>query len=112
MSEDRELEELRKKRAAQLQSQSEAQADMAEKQQEYEAQKAMILRQILTEKARDRLANIKMARPEFADSLENQLIALAQRGNLRNPITEEQLIDILKRLQSGKRESSIEFKRK
>ena len=72
----------------------------------------MILRQILTPQARDRLANIKMARPEFADGLENQLIALAQSGTLRGPVTEEQLIDILKKLQSGKREKTIEFKRK
>ncbi|NHJ87122.1 MAG: DNA-binding protein [Asgard group archaeon] len=112
MSEDRELEELRKKRLAELQSQSEAQAEAEAQQAEYEAQKAMILRKILTPKARDRLANIKIARPEFADGLENQLIALAQRSNLKSPVTEEQLIEILKKLQSGKRESTIEFKRK
>ena len=50
--------------------------------------------------------------PEFAEGLENQLISLAQSGNLRGPVTEEQLIDILKKLQTGKREKTIEFKRK
>lgn len=112
MSEDRELEELRKKREAELQAQAGAQAEAAAQKAEIDAQKAMILRQILTPKARDRLANIKMARPDFAESLENQLIALASRSNLQGPVTEEQLIDILKKLQSGKRESTIEFKRK
>jgi programmed cell death protein 5 len=53
-----------------------------------------------------------MARPDFAEGLENQLISLASRGNLQGQVTEEQLIDILKKLQSGKRESTIEFKRK
>ena len=112
MSEDRELEELRKKREAELQSQAEAQAEAEAQKAEVDAQKAMILRQILTPQARDRLANIKMARPDFAEGLENQLISLASRGNIRGQVTEEQLIDILKKLQSGKRESTIEFKRK
>jgi programmed cell death protein 5 len=112
MSEDRELEELRKKREAELQSQAGAEAQAEAQKAEIDAQKNMILRQILTPKARDRLANIKIARPEFAEGLENQLISLASRGNLQGQVTEEQLIDILKRLQSGKRESTIEFKRK
>lgn len=112
MSEDRELEELRKKREAELQAQADTQVETEARKAEVDAQKAMILRQILTPKARDRLANIKMARPDFAEGLENQLISLASRGNLQGQVTEEQLIDILKRLQSGKRESTIEFKRK
>lgn len=112
MSEDRELEELRKKRAAELEAQAQNQSEVSAQKAEMDAQKAMILRQILTPKARDRLANIKAARPDFAEGLENQLIALASRSNLRAPLTEEQLIDILKRLQSNKRESTIEFKRK
>jgi programmed cell death protein 5 len=112
MSEDRELEEIRRKREAEIQSQAEQQQEAAAKKAEVDAQKAMILRQILTPQARDRLANIKMARPDFAESIENQLITIASRGNLPGPITEEQLVDILKKLQSSKRESTIEFKRK
>lgn len=112
MSEDKELEELRRRREAELQSKAGTQAQAESQRAEIDAQKAMILRQILTPKARDRLANIKMARPEFADKLENQLIQLASSGSLRGPMTEEQLVEILRRLQSGKRESTIEFKRK
>ncbi|MEA2070697.1 MAG: DNA-binding protein [Asgard group archaeon] len=112
MSDDPELEELRKKRLAELQGQQNAQAEMEARKAEMEAQKKLILRQILTPKARDRLTNIKIARPEFAESLENQLITLAQRSNLRGPVTEKQLIEILRRLQSGKREREIKFKRK
>lgn len=112
MSEDRELEELRKKRLTELQSQADRQSDVDAQKADMEAQKAIILRQILTPQARDRLARIKMARPEFAEGLENQLIALASRSNLKGQVTEEQLVEILKRLQSPKRESTIEFKRK
>ncbi|MHA1213167.1 MAG: DNA-binding protein [Candidatus Heimdallarchaeota archaeon] len=112
MSNDRELEELRRRREAELQAKAQGQVEAETQKAELDAQKAVILRQILTPKARDRLANIKAARPEFADGLENQLISLASRSNLQAPLTEEQLIDILKRLQSSKRESTIEFKRK
>jgi programmed cell death protein 5 len=112
MSEDKELEKLRKKRLAELQSQGDMEVEAEAQQQQLEAQKAMILRQILTPKARNRLANIKIARPEFAEGLENQLIGLAQRNALQEKVTEEQLIQILKRLQSGRRERKIEFKRK
>ena len=112
MSDDKELEALRKRRLAELEAQGQAEAQAEAQKAQIDAQKAMILRQILTPKARDRLARIKIARPEFAESLENQLIALAQNRSLRGPVTEEQLIDILKRIESGKRESTIEFKRK
>ncbi|NHJ03198.1 MAG: DNA-binding protein [Candidatus Heimdallarchaeota archaeon] len=112
MSDERELEELRKRRIAELESQGQAEAQAEEQKAQIDAQKAMILRQILTPKARDRLARIKVARPEFAESIENQLISLASNRSLRGPVTEEQLIEILRRLQSGKRESTIEFKRK
>lgn len=112
MSEDRELEELRRKRLEELRAQADMQSDAEAQQKELEARRAMVLRQILTPKARDRLANIKIARPDFAEGLENQLIALAQRSGLQNKITEKQLIEILKRLQPSKRERKIEFKRK
>lgn len=112
MSDERELEELRKRRIAELESQGQAEAQADEQKAQIDAQKAMILRQILTPKARDRLARIKVARPEFAESIENQLISLASSQSLRGPVTEEQLIEILRRIQSGKRESTIEFKRK
>ncbi|MFW9921758.1 MAG: DNA-binding protein [Candidatus Thorarchaeota archaeon] len=112
MSDDKELEELRKRRMAEMQSQAGYQAEAEAQKAELDAQKAMLLRQILTPKARDRLANIKMARPDFAENIENQLITLATRNSLRGPVTEEQLVEILRKLQSGKRESTIEFKRK
>jgi len=112
MSEDKELEALRRRREAEIQSQASAQGQAEAQKAEIDAQKAMILRQILTPKARDRLANIKMARPEYGERLENQLIQLASTGSLKGQMTEEQLVEILRRLQSSKRESTIEFKRK
>jgi programmed cell death protein 5 len=72
-----------------------------------ERQKQTIIRQILTPEARQRLANIRMVKPEFADELEMQLIQLAQSGRLQTQITDEQLKKTLVQLQSQKKEIKI-----
>lgn len=113
-----ELEEIRKRRLKELQdsvSQNQSGEELArqdEAQKQYEAQKQAILRKILTDSARQRLSNIKLVKPQIADAIENQLIQLAQVGRIPNGIlNEEQLLQMLKKLQHGKRESSIKFKR-
>ena len=113
MSEDEEIELLKQRRLQQLREQSEE----AEKQEtlarEYEAQRQAILRQILTDNARQRLTNIKMVKPELATNLENQLIQLTQSRPLAQPINDNQLRKMLEQLQrKGRRESRIQFSRK
>ncbi|RLG74864.1 MAG: DNA-binding protein [Thermoprotei archaeon] len=63
-----------------------------------EIRRAEILRRILTPEARERLANLKLVRPEFARLVEDQLIALAVQGRLRTPITDEELKELLAEL--------------
>jgi len=70
-------------------------------------QKQAILKRILTTEARQRLTNIKMVRPDFADQLELQLIQLAQTGKVKLPISDAQLKEALVRLQSQKKEIRI-----
>ena len=79
----------------------------ARAQQQMEVQKQAVLRQILTPEARQRLGNIKMVRPEFAEQLELQLIQLAQTGKVNIPISDQQLKEALIRLQSQRREVRI-----
>ncbi len=107
---DDELEELRKKRLKEIENQISAedihdQEDTRAK--EYEAQKQAILRQILTNEARERLGRIRMARPEVVNAIESQLIALAQSGRLRNKINDAQLRELLSRAMPKKRETTI-----
>lgn len=91
------------------QQQMAAQQQLAENQrQQAEAQKQAILRQILEPAARDRLANIKLANPAFADSVEMQLIQLAQAGRLRQMVSDAMLKDILRQIAPQQREINIE----
>lgn len=60
-----------------------------------EARRQEILRTILTSEARERLANIKLVRPEIARAVEDRLIALALQGKITQPLTDEELKAIL-----------------
>ena len=79
----------------------------AQAQQQLEGQKQALLRRILTPEARQRLTNLNIVKPEFTQQLELQLIQLAQAGRINLPITDEQLKELLVRLQSGKRDYTI-----
>ncbi|MGB9740160.1 MAG: DNA-binding protein [Candidatus Bathyarchaeia archaeon] len=107
MSEEEELEEIRRKKLLALQQKITEEQKQAQIQQQLELQKQAILRKILTSDARQRLANLKMVRPEFTEALELQLIQLAQQGKLPIPLNDEQLKQILIQLQSQKRETRI-----
>ena len=104
---EEEIEELRRRRLLQLQRRLAEEQQQAQVQQQIEIQKQALLRRILTSDARQRLTNLKMVKPEFAQQLELQLIQLAQQGKIAIPVTDEQLKEILVRIQSGRREVKI-----
>jgi programmed cell death protein 5 len=95
---------------AQLQQQAGDQQGMQEeleRQKQQKSQIQMILMQVLEPDARERLNNIKLTKPEFAGAVEQQLIALAQSGRLKNKITDAQLKELLRQLAPKKRDYSI-----
>jgi programmed cell death protein 5 len=104
---DEELEALRRRRMAELQRSAYDEQRRSQAQQQVDRQKQSIIRQILTPEARQRLANIRMVKPEVAEELEMQLIQLAQSGRLQTQITDEQLKKTLVQLQSQKKEIKI-----
>jgi len=107
---DDELAELRRRRMAQLQQQAGDQQGMQEeleRQKQLKSQIQMILMQVLEPDARERLNTIKLTKPEFAGAVEQQLVALAQSGRLKNKITDAQLKELLRQLAPKKRDYSI-----
>lgn len=104
---DNDLEELRRKKLLALRRKAAEEQRKEQIQEELELQKQTLLRTILTPEARQRLANLKMVKPEFTSQLELQLIQLAQQGKLPVPLTDEQLKQILIQIQARKREPKI-----
>ncbi|QKQ99279.1 DNA-binding protein [Metallosphaera tengchongensis] len=105
---DPELEELLRRRA---QTESRRAAEERQKKAELEARKEALLRSILTQEARQRLNNVKLIKPELAESIENQLITLAQSGRIRIPISDEELKQILAQIAGQtKRDFNIQIR--
>ncbi|KAJ8661536.1 hypothetical protein O0I10_002803 [Lichtheimia ornata] len=114
--EDDELQAIRARRMAELQAQSGkssgagaglpgspsmggsggngSQDDQAKKEQMEEMRRTMLY-QILDNSARERLARIHMVKADKARAVEDLLLRLAQSNQLRNKVSEQQLIDLL-----------------
>ncbi len=108
MGED--LDDLKEKKMEELKDQMEGQQADEERRKQMEQQKQALLKQILTTDARSRLSNLRMAKPDFTESVEMQLIQVAKTGRVDLPINDDQLKKILKKLQNDKK--SIDIKRK
>jgi programmed cell death protein 5 len=98
---DEELEKLREEKLEQLKEQQgdEANEEAMEAQREQaEAQKKAVLRQHLTDGARQRLNTVKMSKPEVGEQVEQQILALAQSGRLQGKIDEDKMKQLLQEL--------------
>ncbi|MFW9899553.1 MAG: DNA-binding protein [Candidatus Thorarchaeota archaeon] len=107
MSDEDELEKLRKKKLEELQQQVAQQQFAEAQQQEFETKKYQIMRKILTQEGRQRLENIRIVKPEFAQQIEFQLIQLAQAGRLKGPLSDAAFKKLLEQLAGKKKDFKI-----
>jgi programmed cell death protein 5 len=84
-------------------TQGPADREVAEKR----AMREGVLRMALTSEARQRLANVKMVKPELASSIEEYVIQLASSGRLKSALDDEQVKQMLLALQGKKRDIKI-----
>jgi programmed cell death protein 5 len=112
VSSDEELERIRQQRMLEIQAQQQQQEQVQQAQAAAESKKEALLRQILSPEARQRLARVRMVRPEFGAQLELQLIQVAQSGRVKIPIDDETLKRLLTQLQSQQSKRDITITRR
>jgi programmed cell death protein 5 len=113
-SDDSELAELRRRRVQQLQdmqvsdaANAQAYAAQEAEMRRRESERAEVLRRILTPEARERLGRIRLAKPDVAAGVEQQLIALAASGRLPRAVDDATLRSLLERIAPDRREIRI-----
>jgi programmed cell death protein 5 len=105
---DERLEELRQQKMQELKEQAQEGGGGADHeaqqaaQQQAEAQKQALLKQHLTDGARQRLNAVQMSKPEVAEQVEQQVVALARSGRIQDRIDEDQMRKLLKELTPDK----------
>ena len=104
-TEDEIKRRLMQQRAQEMQEHMQTQMQ----QKQLEGQLKAVSWQILEPAARERLNNLRVVKPEIAMQLEAYLAQLYQAGQLKQKITEEQLVQILKKL-GEKRDINIRRK--
>ncbi len=63
-------------------------------------EKRQILRKIISPEGRERLGRVKLVKPELVSQLEDYLIKLYLSGRIKKPLSEEEIIKLLKSLSS------------
>ena len=110
MSEEEELENIRRKKLEQFKQQAMQQQIAEQQQKQYNNQKYQIMRKVFSQEGRQRLENIRIVKPQFAEQIELQLIQLFQSGRLRGatPLPDKEFKKILEKITAGsKKEFNI-----
>jgi len=110
---DSELAALRAARLNQLQQagtdsngQGAARSDEAEKRRAEEQMKRDLLVSALEPAARERLSRIALVSPSRSSQIESILLRMAQTGQLRGRVSEQQLIDLLEQADEAQKKAS------
>jgi programmed cell death protein 5 len=79
-----------------------------QKEAEAAAMRQRVMLALLDTEARQRLMNVRLVKPELASAVENYLINAASSGRLNRPLSDEELKQLLLRIQQPKREFKID----
>ena len=82
---------------------------VADAQQKEDAMREQMLKVLLTTEARERLANIRMVKPDIARLIENQIIQLASSGKIQKSITDEEIKELLASFQKPQKDFKIKW---
>jgi programmed cell death protein 5 len=113
LSKDDELEAIKKKKLEQIRQQAQQQKLIEAQKKEFENKKYQIMRQILSPEGRQRLENIRMVKPEFAEQIELQLIQLYQTKQLRGstPLSDKTFKKLLEQISNLEKKKEFKIKK-
>ncbi|PWN92464.1 hypothetical protein FA10DRAFT_266222 [Acaromyces ingoldii] len=80
--------------------------EQEQKMAQQEEMKRQALSTILDADARDRLSRISLVKPEKARAIQDLLIRMAQSGQVRQRVTEQQLIGLLDQVEGNSADGS------
>ncbi|KAF8408963.1 hypothetical protein HHK36_005033 [Tetracentron sinense] len=103
---DPELEAIRQRRMQELMTQHgmgnqqnpEQQKAQEDAKMEADERRQMMLSQLLSSQARERLARIALVKPEKAKGVEDVILRAAQMGQIAEKVSEERLISLLEQI--------------
>ncbi|MHA1670262.1 MAG: DNA-binding protein [Promethearchaeota archaeon] len=113
MSDENELENIRRKKLEELKMQAMQQQYAENQKKDYENKKYLVMRQILSPEGRQRLENIRMVRSQYAEQVELQLIQLYQSGRLKGatPLPDKEFKKILEQLSAMEKKKEYNIKK-
>nr|CAB3264725.1 programmed cell death protein 5-like [Phallusia mammillata] len=111
------LAAFRAQRMKELQSQygggnPEQQKKQQEAQQKQQDMMNGMLSQILDQNARARLNSIALVKPDKAKQVEAMLVQMAQRGQIGEKMSEQQLVGLLEQVSGTKPKTTVKFERR
>ncbi|PON41727.1 PDCD5-related protein [Parasponia andersonii] len=92
------MQELMAQHGVAYQQNSEQQNAQEDAKREAEERRQLMLSQILSAEARERIARIALVKPEKARGVEDVLLRAAQMGQIVEKVSEEKLISLLEQI--------------
>ena len=89
------------------QNNNSSEEDRKRREADADAMRQKVLMVLLDASARQRLANVRMVKPELANAVENYLVNAASSGRLNRALTDDELKQILLSIQSPKKDLKI-----
>uniref|UniRef100_A0A7S1TMJ6 Programmed cell death protein 5 n=1 Tax=Erythrolobus australicus TaxID=1077150 RepID=A0A7S1TMJ6_9RHOD len=91
---------------------AEAAAREQQRRAEAEEQRRVVLKSILTPEASERLANVRVVKPQRAQQVEMTILQMYQQGRLGGRVTEEALKQLLDQYNQGDRPTKVTIQRR
>jgi len=80
----------------------------AKRAQEEQMRRDLLLTTVLDTAARERLSRIALVSPDRSKQIETILLRMVQSGQLRNRVSEEQLIDLLNQMEQAEGKRTVQ----